>query len=156
MFRVLLQNTKKITNFVSSVEVADVIFINNMSTLHFNGKFGFPKGAIHVGLSLIEFIEDDVTIIYSPALNLSGYGYTPDEAKVSFNTALHEFFRYTSNKETIDAVLKELGWTIKGGKKKPKIQAPLNSDLIAKNPLYNEIINSKNYKVYSEDVEFAF
>lgn len=127
-----------------------------MSTLQFNGKFGFSDGVFHVGLSLIEFNEDDVTIIYSPALNLSGYGYDPDEAKKSFNIALHEFIRYTKNKNTLDKVLKELGWTIKGGKKKPKIEAPLNSELIAKNPLYNEIINSKNYKVYNEDVELAF
>jgi len=127
-----------------------------MSTLHFNGQIGLPGSLFHVGLSLIEFNEDDVTIIYSPALNLSGYGYSPDEAKNSFNIALHEFLRYTNNKKTFDKVLKELGWTIKGGKKKPKIEAPSNSDLIAKNPLYNEIINSKNYKVYNEDVEFAF
>jgi hypothetical protein len=127
-----------------------------MPTLHFNGQIGFPGSLFHVGLSLIEFNEDDVTIIYSPALDLSGYGYSPEEAKNSFNIALHEFFRYTNNKKTFDKVLTELGWTIKGGKKKPKIQAPLNSDLIAKNPLYHEIINSKNYKVYNEDVEFAF
>jgi hypothetical protein len=127
-----------------------------MSKIQFNGKIGLPEGVFHVGLSLIEFNEESVTIIYSPALNLSGYGYNPDEAKDSFNIALHEFLRYTTNKKTFDTVLKELGWSIKGGKKKPKIQAPLNSDLIAKNPLYNEIINSKNYKVYNEDVEFAF
>ena len=127
-----------------------------MSTLHFNGQIGFPGCVFQVGLSLIEFNENDVTIVYSPALNISGYGYNSDEAKNSFNIALHEFFQYTNNKKTFDIVLKELGWTIKGGKKKPKIEAPLNSDLIANNPLYNEIINSKNYKVYNEDVEFAF
>ena len=127
-----------------------------MSTLHFNGQIGFPGCIFQVGLSLIEFNEYDVTIIYSPALNISGYGYNSDEAKNSFNIALHEFFQYTNNKKTFDKVLIELGWTIKGSKKKPKMEAPLNSDLIAKNPLYNDIINSKNYKVYKEDVEFVF
>jgi hypothetical protein len=127
-----------------------------MSTLHFNGQIGFPGCVFQVGLSLIEFNENDVTIVYSPALNLSGYGYNSDEAKNSFNIALHEFFQYTNNKKTFDKVLIELGWTIKGSKKKPKMEAPLNSDLIAKNPLYNDIINSKNYKVYKEDVEFVF
>lgn len=127
-----------------------------MFTLHFNGQIGFPGCIFQVGLSLIELNEYDVTIIYSPALNISGYGYNPDEAKNSFNIALHEFFQYTNNKKTFDKILKELGWTFKGGKKKSKIEAPLNSDLIDKNPLYNEIINSKNYKVYKEDVEFVF
>ena len=127
-----------------------------MSTLHFNDQIGFPGYVFQVGLSLIEFNENDVTIVYSPALNISGYGYNSDEAKNSFNIALHEFFQYTNNKKTFDKVLRELGWTIKGSKKKPKMEAPLNSDLIAKNPLYNDIINSKNYKVYKEDVEFVF
>lgn len=127
-----------------------------MSKLQYRGNISHGEGVFHVGLSLIEFRENDVTIIYSPALNLSGYGYTPDEAKNSFNIALHEFFRYTNNKKTFDEVLRELGWTVKGGKKRLKIEPPLNSDLIANNPLYFEIINSKNYKVYNEDVEFAF
>jgi hypothetical protein len=127
-----------------------------MSKLHFREDIGIDVGTFQVALSLIEFKEGDVTIVYSPALNLSGYGYTPDEAKNSFNIALHEFFRYTNNKKTFDEVLKELGWTFKGGRKKSKIEPPRNSDLVANNPLYNEIINSKTYKVYNEDVEFAF
>ncbi|MFN5788376.1 MAG: hypothetical protein ACK469_06430 [Bacteroidota bacterium] len=127
-----------------------------MSTLHFNDQIGFPGYVFQVGLSLIEFNENDVNIVYSPALDISGYGYNSDEAKNSFNIALHEFFQYTNNKKTFDKVLRELGWTIKGSKKKPKMEAPLNSDLIAKNPLYNDIINSKNYKVYKENVEFVF
>lgn len=127
-----------------------------MSKLQFRGNLDLSGGVFHVVLSLIEFKEDDVTIIYSPALNLSGYGYAPDEAKESFYIALHEFLRYTHNKKTFDEVLKELGWTVKGGKKHPRIEPPLNSDLIAKNPLYSEIVNSKNYKVYNEDLEFAF
>jgi hypothetical protein len=91
-----------------------------MSTLHFNGQIGFPGCVFQVGLSLIEFNENDVTIVYSPALNLSGYGYNSDEAKNSFNIALHEFFQYTNNKKTFDKVLIELGWTIKGSKKNLK------------------------------------
>jgi len=91
-----------------------------MSTLHFNGQIGFPGYVFQVGLSLIEFNENDVTIVYSPALNISGYGYNSDEAKNSFNIALHEFFQYTNNKKTFDKVLKELGWTFKGSKKNLK------------------------------------
>ena len=89
-----------------------------MSTLHFNDQIGFPGYVFQVGLSLIEFNENDVNIVYSPALDISGYGYNSDEAKNSFNIALHEFFQYTNNKKTFDKVLIELGWTIKGSKKK--------------------------------------
>ncbi len=85
-----------------------------MSKLHVRADLGFENGKYHVGLSLVEFEEDNVTIIYSPALDLSGYGYNHSEAKISFTEALQEFFRYTHNKNTLDKVLKELGWKLKG------------------------------------------
>lgn len=129
-----------------------------MSNLHLNltANLGFDNGKYHVGLSLVEFEEDNVTIIYSPALDLSGYGYSQSEAKQSFSEALHEFFRYTNNKKTLDKVLKELGWSIKGSKKKPKFDPPKDSDLVSTNPLYNDIVNNKSYKVSREDVEFTY
>ena len=125
-----------------------------MSKLHFRGEIGISEYTFNVGLSLVEFQEDDITIIYSPALDLSGYGYTESEAKNSFNEALHEFLRYTHNKKTFSSVLKDLGWKAKG-KKSPKFSPPLNSDLVQKNELYHEIVNSKNYKSYSQDVELS-
>ena len=126
-----------------------------MSKLHLTADLGFGNGKYHVGLSLVEFEEDNVTIIYSPALDLSGYGYSQPEAKQSFSEALHEFFQYT-NKKTLDKVLKDLGWAIRGSKKKPKFNPPKDSDLVSLNPLYNEIVNSKSYKVSREEVEFAY
>jgi len=127
-----------------------------MSNLHISADLGFDKGKYQVGLSLVEFKEENITIIYSPALDLSGYGNSEVEARKSFSEALHEFFRYTSNKNTLDKVLIKLGWTIKGSKKKPKFNPPKDSELIKSNPLFNEIVNKKNYKVSREEVEFAF
>ena len=128
-----------------------------MSNLHISADLGFNNnGKYYVGLSLIEFKEEDVTIIYSPALDLNGYGYSKIDAKNSFSEALHEFFRYTSNNKTLDKVLKKLGWSIKGSKKKPKFNHPKDSELVKSNPLYNEIVNKKDYKVSREDVEFAY
>ena len=127
-----------------------------MAKLHLTADLGFNHGKYHVGLALVEFEEDNVTIIYSPALDLSGYGYNPEEAKQSFSEALNEFFRYTNNKNSLDQVLKELGWAIKGSKKNPKFNPPKDSDLVSLNPLYNEIVNNKSYKVSREDVEFSY
>jgi len=81
-----------------------------MSKLILRANLGTNLGKYHVGLSLVEFIEDDVTIIYSPALYLSGYGKNETEAKESFYTAMEEFFLYTAIKKTFDKVLKQLGW----------------------------------------------
>lgn len=127
-----------------------------MSNLHISADLDFNNDKYHVGLSLVEFNEDDVTIIYSPALDLSGYGHSQVEAKKSFSEALQEFFRYTNSKKTLDKALKKLGWSIKGSKKKPKFNPPKDSELVKSNPLYNEIVNKKNYKVSREDVEFAY
>lgn len=49
-------------------------------------------------LSLIPFNEGDVIIIYSPALDLSGYGYNEKEAKESFEITLEEFLNYIIEK----------------------------------------------------------
>ena len=86
---------------------------------------------------------------------MSGYGHSEEEAKSSFSESLHEFFRYTHNKNTLDKVLKDLGWSIKGTKKKPKFNPPLDSDLVTSNSLYNDIVNNKSYRVSRQDVEFA-
>jgi hypothetical protein len=56
---------------------------------------------IHVKLSLIEFEEEGLHFIYFPALDLTGYGKTEEEAKQSYNLAMEEFLKYTSHKETI-------------------------------------------------------
>ncbi len=109
----------------------------------------------HIGLSLIEFIEDGVTIVYSPALDLSGYGNNETEAKQSFTEAIDEFFRYTSEKNTFDKVLINLGWTINGSEKKLEFNPPKDSDLVASNSLYNEIVNNKSYKVSRQELEFS-
>ena len=53
--------------------------------------------------------EDDNFIYYSPVFDLSGYGWTEEEAKESFNVALSEFFKYAMKKKTIDSELKKLG-----------------------------------------------
>lgn len=126
-----------------------------MSALQITANLGFSNQKFHVGLSLVEFYEEDVVIIYSPALDLSGYGYSVEEAKNSFSESLQEFFRYTHNKNTLDTVLKNLGWSIKGTKKKPTFKPPLDSDLVSSNSLYNEIVNNKSYRVSRQNVEFA-
>ena len=90
-----------------------------MENLNVNTALSFDRDKYHIGLSLVEFIEDGVTIIYSPALDLSGYGYDPDEARTSFDASLKEFFRFTKENGNLYNVLKGLGWSIQGSKEKP-------------------------------------
>lgn len=127
-----------------------------MSSLNVTANIDFPDEKYFIGLSLVEFQEDKVTVIYSPALDLSGYGYSKEEAQNSFGESLREFFRYTKNKRTLDKVLESLGWTVKGSKKKPKFNPPKDSELVLTNSLYNEIVNNKSYSVSRQEVEFAY
>ncbi len=127
-----------------------------MSNLSFSADAGFVNGTYYVGLSLVEFKEEDVIVIYSPAFDLSGYGYSQKEAIESFNVAFHEFMKYTHTKKTLNKVLLKLGWQLKGSKNKPKFNPPKDSDLIAKNPIYSEIVNNKDYKVSRGEVELAY
>ncbi len=75
---------------------------------------------------LISFQESDNYIVYSPHLEVSGYGKTPEEAKKSFEESMAIFLDYTTKKKTLHKVLLSLGWVLKKGTPKhiQKINAP--------------------------------
>lgn len=56
--------------------------------------------------------EEGINYIYSPALDLTGYGKNVKEAKESFEVTLKEFIDYTDNKKTIFDELEHLGWLV--------------------------------------------
>lgn len=116
-----------------------------MENLHLTAEFDFSKGKLDLGLSLVQFEEDGTKFIYAPALDITGYGDSFVEAEESFKIVLEEFFKYTMNKGTLNQALKELGWEVKGSRKKPKFKPPIDSDLVTKNPTYTDIVNNKQY-----------
>jgi hypothetical protein len=67
---------------------------------------------IKTTLSLLSFNEDDAHIIYSPALDLAGYGTSEEEAKESFQVVLEEFIGHCLKNKTFLIELKRLGWHI--------------------------------------------
>ena len=93
------------------------IVINTMPKFEFKGVVPVNNRIIETGLSLFSFIENEVTIIYSPELDINGSGYDLNEAKASFYIALSEFFRYATAKGTLFNELKRMGWKISGRKK---------------------------------------
>ncbi len=82
------------------------------------GKIKQADHEITIDLHMLYFKEGKNDLVYSPALDLTGYGKSLREAKDSFETALDEFFRYTIRKGTIEEVLKDLGWGIRKSKRK--------------------------------------
>ncbi len=71
----------------------------------------------HFDVPLLSFEDEAVHHVYAPALDLFGYGSSPEEAKSSFDITLAEFFRYTTSKKTLLTELQQLGWKI--SKRKP-------------------------------------
>jgi len=118
-----------------------------MSKLNFKASLGSGKGeALKVNLVLLHFLDDKANhIVYSPHLDLSGYGKTDEEAKESFAIALEDFFDYTLKKKTLNKVLKDLGWSFKHVKKPKKLTAPVMSEMIKTNDYISELFD--NYEI---------
>ena len=125
-----------------------------MSKYLFEGDYGNTSGNVKVKLFLVHFQDEDgVHFIYSPHLDLSGYGHSEEDAKDSFKIVFEDFIDYTLKKKTIGKVLKSLGWELKGTLKRPKnILAPSITSVISKNDYVSEIFDKYPVSTYHEEV----
>lgn len=57
--------------------------------------------------------QGDYIVSYCPALELSSFGITEQEAKDGFEGALSSFLADTHEKGTLEKVLLDLGWSLK-------------------------------------------
>ncbi len=57
----------------------------------------FPSQSVSVKLSLFTFIEENVHLLYSPAVDLYGYGNDEHEARHSFEVSLQVYVIPTLN-----------------------------------------------------------
>lgn len=122
-----------------------------MAKIKLEASFNSIRGnGFKVRLSLLSFKEADLNVIYSPTLDLFGYGHTDKEAKKSFEITLEEFLSYTLNKGTLEKELKILGWKITGGKKNKRIVAPDLEKLLRDNEQFNNIFNNKEYHKFDK------
>lgn len=75
--------------------------------------------------------------MYSPALDLYGYGNDLEEAKKSFHFAVEEFLRYTLENQTIFKELKKCGWKMRNN----RIHAPNFDQIVKKNKMVSELLS---------------
>lgn len=99
-------------------------------------------------LAIFLFKEDDNFIAYSPALDLSGYGKTEEEARSSFNVVLKEYFDYAINEGTLYEDLQNHGWNLRNH----KIETPKISMLVRQNDELSNILDKKDFKKYHEPI----
>ncbi len=83
-------------------------------TLSFSGLYSNKRNDedIEVKLDVLQFQEDNIFYVYSPALDLMGYGKTQQEARDSWETVLKEYFLYAINKNTLIEDLESHGWKV--------------------------------------------
>lgn len=115
------------------------------------GTFKNQKNEVDVNLSLISFEEDGSFIIYCPALDVSGYGYTEEEARESFTTSLASFFQYTMNKKTFVQELTRLGWRVKNLHK--IMSPPEMTHLLSENENFSRIFNNHPFRKYDTKIQ---
>ena len=118
----------------------------------FKGKYVHNKGTYVMDLPIIIFKDGNNEIVYCPALDLSGYGKNEDDAKESFKVCLGEFFKYTTNKNTLRKELCRLGWVIKNSKNKPMLP-PSMSQLLEENDNFSNIFNNYPFRKIDEQIE---
>jgi predicted RNase H-like HicB family nuclease len=101
---------------------------------------------IEVTLPVVLFQEGDQFVSYCPALELSSYGNSENEARQSFDEALEIFLEETTRKGTLEKYLLKKGWLLRQ-KPRPIYEPPSLSLRESK-----EIINRKNAGIYDERI----
>ncbi len=112
-------------------------------------KIKVSNEKINSELAIFLFKEEDSYIAYSPALDLSGYGKTEEEARSSFNIVLKEYFDYCISEGTLYQDLKGHGWNIKNR----EVETPKVSVLISRNQELSNILDQKDFKKYNEPIK---
>ena len=120
----------------------------------FEGKYRDKTASVKVRLLLFHFQDENkVHFIYSPHLDLTGYGNGLSEARNSFEVVFEDFVDYTIKKKTLGKVLTELGWELKGSKKRPKkVIAPSITSVINDNKYVSEIFDKYPVNTFHKEV----
>ncbi len=125
-----------------------------MAPYIFEGKYRNKATSLKVKLLLVHFEDENkVHFIYSPHLDLSGYGVNNSEARKSFEIVFEDFVDYTIKKKTLGKVLTDLGWELKGTAKHPrKVIAPSITSVINDNKYVSEIFDKYPVNTYHKEV----
>lgn len=110
-----------------------------------------------ISLSLIHFTDENgVHFVYSPELELTGYGMDRQEAKESFEVVLQEFIEYATEHKTMEEELARLGWKIKHVGGRIVASKPTFKRLVEKREIMSTIFDShRDANVSHREVELA-
>ncbi|MGV0828340.1 hypothetical protein ACTS9C_05510 [Empedobacter brevis] len=97
-----------------------VINKSNFKPLSIEDSIRYRRGHISASLTVVSFIEEGSHIVYSPSLEMSGYGDTEEEAKEMFSYSMEDYFKtlIKLSHKTIEAELRKYGFKQKKYKSK--------------------------------------
>lgn len=75
-------------------------------------------------LDMVKFEESGVYFTHSPALDLTGYGSSPDDADEAMKAVLEDYFQYGLEKGTLFVDLAKHGWDVHKDRPNQKIHQP--------------------------------
>lgn len=95
--------------------------------------------------------EGGVHFAFSPAMDITGYGHSEEEAKSSFEVTLSETIAYMQNKGCMYQELRRLGWNV--NEKKRKVQSPDLESLKSDNEEFARISGLPGIKMSNSPLE---
>jgi predicted RNase H-like HicB family nuclease len=104
---------------------------------------------VNTNLELYLFKEGQMYIAYCPAIDISAYGKSENEARASFDEALSAHLTYCIDKNTLADDLKAHGWQMAKGK---EMKTPTVEQQLICNEQLRSIVFSKEYKKISSSV----
>jgi hypothetical protein len=117
------------------------------------GCFGNKDHKIEFSLLVYSFMEENIVCLYSPQLNVTGYGMDEAEAQESFEATLAEFFSYTTHKRTLLKELEGLGWKIRSKRRSHVYTPPIYENQISHSSQLVELLKSgKELKRFNHSV----
>lgn len=122
-----------------------------MDKLSFKADLKTKKGKMTANLQLFMFKENDMFIVYCPAIDLSAYGRSGKEAESEFSEVFRIHMSYCLSKGTLEDDLKAHGWSIEC--KQEKILAPKIEELLPVNETLRDIIYNKDFVKKSKPVQ---
>lgn len=97
--------------------------------------FRIKGNKIDFGIITFEGKESGVFIVYSPSLEVTGYGNTKEEAEKSFEFNVSQFCEdlYLLNSKSRDVILTDLGWSKVKFKNKNYSKAYIDNEGVLQN-----------------------
>jgi predicted RNase H-like HicB family nuclease len=105
------------------------------------------EAQIAIRIPVVVFKDEDEKVWYAhcPALDITGYGKSEDDAKASFEIVLQETVEYMISHGTLEKELRRMGWKKSQGRPTP----PPMETLLRKNEELRRMMSLQHSLTYS-------